>query len=193
MSSSHHGHALQTIHVLDLRYQVSSLEYLALWYIFQPPAYLLDLAEPKQSLCLRHSITAFLCLAMRTRRKQHDASGHFFPDRRLLIEFFWTFYASHLYYGSPKVAHTSLLGASCLLLRHKQTLLIAENANKILAVISVCSRKSWAPINSPKRNAQSPDRLHLHARALRRSNPVAIIDAAILIQAVPKRCGESIC
>ena len=47
--------------------------------------------------------------------------------------------------------------------------------------------------NSPKRNAQSPDRLHLHARALRRPNPVAIIDAAILIQAAPKRCGESIC
>src|ERR1700722_1088125 len=51
--------------------------YLALWYIFQPPPYLLDLAEPKQSLCLRHSITAFLCLAMRTRRKQHDASQLF--------------------------------------------------------------------------------------------------------------------
>ena len=56
---------------------VLSLEYLALWYIFQPPAYLLDLVEPKQSLCLRHSITAFLYLAMRTRRKQCDASGLF--------------------------------------------------------------------------------------------------------------------
>lgn len=57
---------------------VSSLEYLALWYTFQPPAYLLDLVEPKQSPCLRHSITAFLCLAMCTRRKQCDASGLFF-------------------------------------------------------------------------------------------------------------------
>ena len=47
--------------------------------------------------------------------------------------------------------------------------------------------------NSPKRNAQSPDRLHLHARALRRSNPVAIIDAAVLVQAVRERCSESIC
>jgi hypothetical protein len=47
--------------------------------------------------------------------------------------------------------------------------------------------------NSPERNAQSPDRLHLHARALRRSNPVAIIDAAVLVQAVRERCGEGIC
>src|SRR5271163_4674760 len=70
----------------------------------------------------------------------------FFLDRRLLIELFWTFCASHLYCGSRKVAHTSLLGASCLLLRHKQMLQIAENANKMLAVISVCSRKSWVSI-----------------------------------------------
>jgi hypothetical protein len=36
----------------------------------------------------------------------------------------------------PQSGHTSLLGASCLPRRHKQILLIAENVNKMLGVIS---------------------------------------------------------
>ena len=48
-------------------------------------------------------------------------------------------------------------------------------------------------VDSPKCNAQSPDRLHLQTRAFGSSDPVAVIDFAILVKTAPKSCGKSVC
>lgn len=47
--------------------------------------------------------------------------------------------------------------------------------------------------NSPKCNAQAPDRLHLEACGLGSPNPLGIVNVAILVETIAQRRGKVVC
>ena len=84
-------------------------------------------------------------------------------------------------HGPSCFAHAISLGGTVLLRRQRHILHMAEKAKRMLNSVRHHHGRRESRMNLPKCNAQAPDGLHLIARGLARSDPVAIHNLSTLL------------